>query len=174
MTDRASSSTPAIGDQADHATEVQVGASGNEKRLQLIRKRSKHLRVVSPMQLPADWEIRSLNSEGAPHTRAECKLNDWDKARPCPFLDCKHHLWLSLSSEQSGNPHAGKQGHTRFRPSTMMTCALDVADSGPASFAEIGAFLGFDSTRGRQIAQAAIAKLKKSNPELAAALEEHL
>jgi hypothetical protein len=118
-------------------------------------KRSTKLRIIDPVRLPPSWEMRSLSDEGAPRTRAQCK----DMPRPCPYVSCRHHLWLRLKQEQPGNPQAGKQGDTTFRPATMQSCSLDVADKG-ASFEEIGQLLGMDSTRGRQIAQAALEKLK--------------
>jgi hypothetical protein len=85
-------------------------------------------------------------------------------------VSCRHHLWLRLKEEQPGNPQAGKQGETTFRPSSNQSCALDVADSG-ASFEEIGEFLGMDSTRARQIAQGALEKLKALGVDVEALLE---
>lgn len=114
-------------------------------------RRSPRLRVVDPLQLPSDWEIKP----GVPATRADC-IN---APRPCPYVSCRHHLWLRLQQEQAGNPQAGKQGATTFRPSSMQSCSLDVADRG-AGFEEIGRLLGMDVTRARQIAQSAIEKLR--------------
>jgi hypothetical protein len=126
-------------------------------------KRSTKLRVLPPpLQLPAGWEMR----EGVPATRADCA----GVPRPCPYVSCRHHLWLRLKQEQPGNPQAGKQGDTTFRPATMQSCSLDVAEKG-ASFEEIGQLLGMDSTRGRQIAQAALEKLKARGVNVDALLE---
>lgn len=144
--------TAPIGEQTDHVVEVHAGGR---------RKRSPKLRVVSPLQLPPDWELRA----GVPRTRADCA----NVPRPCPYIACRHHLWLRLQQEQPGNPQAGKQGLTTFRPATMQSCALDVAERG-ASYDEIGDYLGMDSTRARQIAQGAIEKLQDEHPELAAQL----
>lgn len=124
-------------------------------------KRSAKLRIIDPVRLPSNWEMRSLSDADAPKKRADCA----GIPKPCPFLDCRHHLWLRLQQEQPGNPQAGKQGETTFRPSTMQSCSLDVAEKG-ASFEEIGELLGMDSTRGRQIAQAALEKLKARCAEL--------
>lgn len=52
----------------------------------------------------------------------------------------------------------------------MQSCALDVAEKG-ASFEEIGEFLGCDSTRARQIAAAALEKLKAAGHDVAEMLE---
>lgn len=159
-----------IGEQADHVVDQQL--SGREERLKRIRERCKtQLRVIPPLQLPPDWEIRSIKSPGAPRTRADCA----NVPRPCPYLDCtRGHLWVSLEDEQAGNPQAGKRGEARFKPSTMETCARDVAERGPSSFEYIGKVFGMDPTRGRQIAKAALKKLALAHPELAEQLEAHL
>jgi hypothetical protein len=78
-----------------------------------------------------------------------------------------------LQEEQPGNPQAGKQGTSTFRPSTMNSCALDVAAQ-PQSFDAIGEMLGMHPTRVRQIAEQAIEKISAYEPELAAALLERL
>jgi hypothetical protein len=145
--------TEPIGDQANHAQPVQLGGA----------KRSPKLRIIPPLQLPPEWEMRA----GVPRTRGDCG----NEPRPCRYVECRHHLWLRLKEEQPGNPQAGKQGETTFRPSTMQSCALDVADKGGASFDEIGELLGMDSTRGRQIAQAALEKLKARGVNVDALLE---
>jgi hypothetical protein len=157
-----------IGEQTDHTSALQLGGAPEDLR-PLRRRRSPKLRIVPQLQLPAEWEARSLASSGAPRTRGDCA----NVPRPCPYVDCRSHLWLRLQQEQPGNPQAGKQGETTFRPSTMQTCALDVAERG-ASYEEIGEHLGMDSTRARQIAQAAIEKLQEQHPELAAQLMERL
>jgi hypothetical protein len=131
------------------------------------RRRSSKLRVVAPLQLPPDWEMRSLKWPGAPKTRDECR----GLPRPCPYVGCKHHLWLRLQEEQPGNPQAGKQGETTFRPSTMNTCALDIAEQGGASFDYIGEVFGMDPTRGRQIAQLGLEKLREDGHDVDELLE---
>jgi hypothetical protein len=115
--------------------------------------RSAKLRIVESLELPSSWEMRA----GVPRTRGECK----DGPRPCPYVSCRHHLWLRLQEEQPGNPQEGRQGATTLRPSTMDTCALDVAERGRATFEEIGAILGVHPTRARQIAEAALAELRE-------------
>ena len=70
----------------------------------------------------------------APATRAGCELPRGD--RPCPHLRCRYHL---------GNP--GDRG-----------CALDVAERGGATLAEVGGAIGYTVQRVQQIAAVAIAK----------------
>lgn len=133
------------------APEHDAGVASVDLEAKPRRRRTAKLRVVAALQLAPDWKVEP----GVPRTRAECV----DGPRPCPRIACRHHLWLRLKEEQPGNPQAGKQGDTTFRPSTMQSCSLDVAEKG-ASFEEIGNVLGMDSTRARQIAQAGLEKLK--------------
>lgn len=116
-----------------------------------MTKRSDKLRVIEPLELPPDWEIRP----GVPATRADCA----SLPRPCPHVACRHHLFLRLEQEQAGNPRLGRQGETTLRAPTMHSCALDVA-SEASSCERIAALLGIDATRVRQIAKRALQKLR--------------
>jgi hypothetical protein len=115
-------------------------------------RRSARLKVVESLELPESWEMRA----GVPKTRTECR----GAPRPCPYVSCRHHLWLRLQEEQPGNPQRGRQGATTLRPSTMDSCSLDVAERGRATYEEIGAMLGVHRTRVQQIEAAAVAKLR--------------
>lgn len=159
---------PENGEQSDHVFDVQLSGPDEPERVPRKKRRSAKLRVITPLQLPPNWEIRSLKEPGAPKIREDCE----SQPRPCQYIGCKHHLWLRLSEEQPGNPKAGKQGETTFRPSTMNTCALDLKRG--MSVDEIGEHFGVHPTRVRQIAEGAIMKLFAINPELAAALMEAL
>lgn len=140
--------------QADHPHPVQLGG-----------KRSPKLRVIDPMRLPAGWEILP----GVPKTRGDCAR----VVRPCPYLSCRHNLWISLQQEQPGNPKAGKQGETTFRPYSMRNCALDIAEfATPVD--EIAHYMRIHPTRVRQIAEGALEKLRALDPDLARALMEAL
>jgi hypothetical protein len=124
------------------------------------------LPVIQPLQLEPEWELRA----GVPETRGECRGGQ----RPCPYVSCRHHLWLRLQEEQPGNPQKGRQGPTTFRPATMESCSLDVAERHAqqgVSFDEIGELLGMDSTRARQIAKGALLKLKTLGVDVDTLLE---
>ena len=118
----------------------------------------RHLRIHEPFALPDGFELDNT----VPATRGDCI----DGPRPCPHVKCRHHLWLDLEQDQSGNWQRGRQGHTSFRPSTMESCALDVAEQG-ASCEEIGAMLGMDDTRVRQLIERVVEKVKEREPGLA-------
>jgi hypothetical protein len=76
--------------------------------------------VLEPIHIPADWSILP----GVPPTRGDCP-----KERPCPFLECREHLWSVESAERPGRRHeGGLPPMPAIRAPTQETCALDIAD----------------------------------------------
>lgn len=66
-----------------------------------------------------------------PKTRGECA----DLPRPCPFVGCRYHLFLTVT--QTGSiqlPHGDDVGVLKKMP---QTCALDVADEGPMELRQV-------------------------------------
>ncbi len=79
-----------------------------------------------------------------PRTRAECR----DGARPCPWVACKHHLYLDI------NPRTGsiKLNFPELEPWDLEhTCALDVAEAGGRTLEEIGVVTNLTRERVRQV-----------------------
>ena len=79
-----------------------------------------------------------------PHTRGECR----EAARPCPWVACKHHLYLDI------NPRTGsiKLNFPDLEPWELAhTCALDVAESGGRTLEEIGTITNLTRERVRQV-----------------------
>lgn len=98
---------------------------------------------------------RLLYPEGPsdkPKTRTECV----DSLRPCPFVSCKHHLFLDVSSRTG----AIKLNFPDLEVWDMTeTCALDVADRGGTTLEEVGAIMNLTRERIRQVEVKALAKL---------------
>ena len=87
-----------------------------------------------------------------PQTRADCK----GEARPCPWVACKHHLYLDI------NPETGsiKLNFPDLEPWELPhTCALDVADAGALTLEEIGAITNLTRERVRQLEVRGLLKL---------------
>jgi hypothetical protein len=87
-----------------------------------------------------------------PRSRADCEQG----TRPCPFVSCKHHLYLDVS------PNTGtiKLNFPDLEVWELSeSCALDVADSGPQGYERAGALLNVTRERIRQIEALALAKL---------------
>lgn len=90
-----------------------------------------------------------------PLTRGECE----GTPRPCPFVSCKHHLYLDVS------PVTGtiKLNFPDLEVWEMRaSCALDVADEGGVRLEDLGVLLNVTRERARQIEVQAIVKLEKN------------
>jgi len=87
-----------------------------------------------------------------PRTREECS----DAPRPCPFVSCKHHLYLDVSARTG----AIKLNFPDLEVWDMTeTCALDVADRGGTTLEEVGAIMNLTRERIRQVEVKGLAKL---------------
>lgn len=88
-----------------------------------------------------------------PRTRAECGA----EARPCPWVACKHHLYLDI------NPTTGsiKLNYPDREPWELEhSCALDVADTGAKTLDEIGEITNLTRERIRQVEMRGLIKLR--------------
>src|SRR5207253_378847 len=92
-----------------------------------------------------------------PQTRAECR----DMPRPCPWVACKHHLYLDV------NPETGsiKINFPDLEPWELAhTCALDVAERGGITLEEVGEIMNLTRERIRQVEVRGLLKLKMGSP----------
>jgi hypothetical protein len=92
-----------------------------------------------------------------PMSRSEC-AND---IRPCPWVACKHHLYLDV------NPETGsiKINFPDLEPWEMReTCALDVADRAGITLEEVGEIMNLTRERIRQVEVRGLLKLKMASP----------
>ncbi|WP_245677718.1 sigma factor-like helix-turn-helix DNA-binding protein [Chondromyces crocatus] len=122
------------------------------------RKREVRARTISVKRMTKrELEIgRMLYPETdyyKPRTRAECV----DGPRPCPYVSCKHHLYLDVS------PRTGaiKLNFPDLEASEMNeSCALDIADRGGTTLEDVGAIMNLTRERIRQVEVKALAKLE--------------
>ena len=108
-----------------------------------------------------------------PTARAECR----EEMRPCPWVACKHHLYLDI------NPETGsiKINFPDLEPWELKhTCALDVAERGGITLEEVGEIMNLTRERIRQVEVRGLLKLKMGSPspdelgaELLAAKEQN-
>jgi hypothetical protein len=94
-----------------------------------------------------------------PRTRAQCQ----GEQRPCPWVACKHHLYLDI------NPTTGsiKINFPDLEPWEMRdTCALDVAERGGSTLDEVGEVTNLTRERIRQLEARGLLKLKALSREL--------
>jgi hypothetical protein len=92
-----------------------------------------------------------------PGSRAECR----EEIRPCPWVACKHHLYLDI------NPETGsiKINFPDLEPWELKhTCALDVAERGGITLEEVGEIMNLTRERIRQVEVRGLLKLKMGSP----------
>ena len=92
-----------------------------------------------------------------PESRAECR----EEMRPCPWVACKHHLYLDI------NPETGsiKINFPDLEPWELKhTCALDVAERGGITLEEVGEIMNLTRERIRQVEVRGLLKLKMGSP----------
>jgi hypothetical protein len=88
-----------------------------------------------------------------PQTRAACG----SEPRPCPWVACKHHLYLDV------NPETGsiKINYPDREPWELEhSCALDIADTGSKTLDEIGEITNLTRERIRQVEARGLIKLR--------------
>src|SRR6187200_3181912 len=106
------------------------------KTIAMKRLTREELRVGAMMYPPVD--------NPRPTTREECR----GEVRPCPWVACKHHLYLDI------NPETGsiKINFPDLEPWELKhTCALDVAEAGAMTLEEIGLITNLTRERVRQV-----------------------
>ena len=90
-----------------------------------------------------------------PATRAECQGAE----RPCPYVSCKHHLYLDVN-ERTGSI---KLNFPDLEVWEMPeTCALDVAEGGGSTLEEVGEMMNITRERIRQLETRIVASLAAS------------
>lgn len=97
-------------------------------------------------------EDKQRVEEEKPRTRAECL----DGPRPCPFVSCRHHLYLDEM----------QKGSIKFNFPTLEpweipeTCSLDIADRGGVTLQEAADVMGLTRERLRQLELELTAKMR--------------
>ncbi len=119
------------------------------KTIAMKRLTREELRVGALLYPPVDIP--------RPKSRAQCSA----EVRPCPWVACKHHLYLDV------NPETGsiKINFPDLEPWEMgETCALDVSDRGGITLEEVGEIMNLTRERIRQVEVRGLLKLKMSSP----------
>jgi len=119
------------------------------KTIAMKRLTREELRLGALMYPPVD--------EPRPGSREECRQD----VRPCPWVACKHHLYLDV------NPETGsiKINFPDLEPWELKeTCALDVAERGGITLEEVGEIMNLTRERIRQVEVRGLLKLKMASP----------
>lgn len=125
-----------------------------------MRKASKRAMERERVQLELLELEDPIGDIARPRTRGDCAA----VVRPCPFISCKHHLYLDVS------PRTGaiKLNFPDIDPDEMpaaRSCALDVADETrmrgeERTLEEVGVAMNVTRERVRQLETSAIARLR--------------
>ncbi len=119
------------------------------KTIAMKRLTREELRIGALLYPPVDIE--------RPHTRAECST----QSGPCPWVACKHHLYLDV------NPETGsiKLNFPDLEPWELeQTCALEVAERGGITLEEVGEIMNLTRERIRQVEVRGLRKIRASSP----------
>ncbi len=132
------------------------------RKIRHQRRRRARSKTIAPRRLTKE-ELRlgallpRFDDLERPRSRGECKEGE----RPCPYVSCKHHLYLDV------NPETGsiKLNFPDLEVWEMAeTCSLDVADRGGITLEEVGEILNLTRERIRQVEVRGLLKLKMIGP----------
>ncbi len=128
---------------------------GRRRRRRRVRARTIAVKRLTKEQLRIGRLLYPEIDYWRPASRAECGNFE----RPCPFVSCKHHLYLDV------NPTTGsiKLNFPDLEVWEMEeTCALDVADRGGITLEEVGEIMNLTRERIRQVELRGLEKLRET------------
>ena len=111
-----------------------------ERRKGKRRSKTIALKRLSRDEIRQGIELADFMGYRRPTNRSQCK----NGLRPCPYVACKHHLYLDV------NPDTGSiKLNFPDVPVWDMdeTCALDIADRGGVTLEEVGEILNLTRER---------------------------
>lgn len=94
-----------------------------------------------------------------PRTRAECV----DGPRPCPFVSCRHHLYLEVNARNGSITFNFPDVDVDELEMMPATCSLDVAARGRVTLITAGRMLSLTRERARQIERGALSALRATS-----------
>lgn len=152
-----------VGVLADGATALASSPAPDEAGITREQRRSRRKRAVRARTISVkrmtkrELEIGRLLYPETDYWRPRSRVECLDGPRPCPFVSCKHHLFIDVS------PRTGaiKLNFPDLEVWDMgESCALDVADRGGTTLEDVGAIMNLTRERIRQVEVKALAKLE--------------
>jgi hypothetical protein len=149
-----SSTSDDVGEQpGDGVGEPITREQRRSRRKRDVRARTISVKRMTKRELEIGRLLYPETDYFKPKTRSECV----EGPRPCPFVSCKHHLYIDVS------PRTGaiKLNFPDLEVWEMgESCALDVADRGGTTLEDVGAIMNLTRERIRQVEVKALAKLE--------------
>lgn len=109
-------------------------------------------RTDAELGLKLDPELAAAIEQERPKTRADCEGGP----RPCPFVSCRHHLYLDVTAVGSI--------HLNFPDKEVWelerSCSLDLAEEDGLTLDEVGKALQVTRERARQIEAKALRRVQ--------------
>jgi len=118
-----------------------------------MRSRTIPQKSLSRAEIEEGKQLAEFMDYRRPQRRADCA----DGPRPCPFVSCKHHLYLDV------NPNTGsiKLNFPDLEVHQLTdSCALDIAQRGGITLEEVGAIMNLTRERIRQVEVNGLEKLQ--------------
>ena len=130
--------------------------SPTTRRQRPVRAQTIPIKKMTKEQMKLGRMLYPIVDHHRPKTRAECH----NAERPCPFVSCKHHLYLDV------NPETGsiKLNFPDVEVWEMgETCALDIAERGGITLEEVGEIMNLTRERIRQLEMSGLTKLSEND-----------
>lgn len=140
-------------DSVEIATEMLTREQRRSRRARVVRSRTISVKRMTKRDLELGRRLFPEDTRAErPQTRGECE----EVPRPCPFVSCKHHLFLDVTPGTGAiklnfpDLEVWDLGHS---------CALDVADEGEQTLEYVGAIMNVTRERIRQYEVKAFARV---------------
>ena len=126
------------------------------QRKSRVRARTISIKRLSKRELERGRMLFPETEYERPTTREAC-LHGPHAERPCPFVSCKHHLYLDVNDRTGSIKLNFPDLEVWELPET---CTLDIADRGGITLEEVGEIMNLTRERIRQLETRGLAKLK--------------
>lgn len=127
-----------------------------------MRRKAISMKRLSKEELRIGALLYPERNYWRPATRGDCA----NVARPCPYVGCRHHLYLDVTESGALKVEDGEPWDMKH------SCSLDVADEGGLTLDEVGQILGLTRERVRQIEERAAQHYREARVELGLAAED--
>ncbi len=131
-------------------------AMGYQSKISFRRDGTVRARTLPPRLTRAERtegdQYPEWADEDRPITRGQCA----GEQRPCPWVSCRHHLYLDVVRRQLKENFPGKEVWDLEE-----SCSLDIADRGGITLDEVGARMNIVRERVRQIEMVALTRIRE-------------